>query len=133
MRDTYALRTALVALSLSLLVLAFNVRLVEAQNPFGGEENPFLLWWFWVLIVLIVLSFRYGFRYYKEAEKLRRVVRELRSQLDAIPFKTRAKRSLKKDLLQRKEKIRKFEERYDMKIRIADSLDEMLKRIGADK
>jgi parallel beta-helix repeat protein len=106
-----------------------------------GDITPTLVWtqiWFWALtglLVSTVIAIPIGIRNYRKFKKQSKIVLEYESELESLPLShpDRAKSRFIRDVMERNEKIEKFQKLYGIKIRPASAFDEAMDKLGIPK
>jgi len=65
----------------------------------------------------------------------KKIIQAYESELGSFPVShpERARKYFIKDVIKRKEKIEKFEQKYGIKIKSADTFEDLIKKLGVEK
>jgi len=100
--------------------------------PSDGMHVPvWSQWWLWAIIALVgiaVFSFPLGIKYYRNLKEHRGIV-----QVYGREMRARARAHFVKDVIERRERIEKFEKKYGVKIRPTDNFEEIIGKFGIQR
>jgi len=87
------------------------------------------------LTVITVILLLISIKYYRMFNKQKKVIQAYEHELGSFPVShpERARTRFIKDIVERKEKIEKFEKKYGIKIKSAKTFEDLIKKLGVEK
>jgi len=87
------------------------------------------------LTVTVVILLLISIKYYRIFNQQKKVIQVYERELGSFPVShpERARAHFIKDVIERKEKIKKFEKKYGIKIKPADTFEDLIKKLGVEK
>jgi hypothetical protein len=109
-----------------------EVTIVHMSYP---EQLVLSQWAILCLAIIIVVLLAISFRYYRMFNKQKKVIQAYERELGSFPVSQpeRARTRFIKDVIERKEKIEKFERKYGITIKPANTLEDLIKKLGVEK
>jgi len=109
-----------------------EVTIVHMSYP---EELALSQWAILCLAIIIVVLLAISFKYYRMFNKQKKVIQAYERELGSFPVShpERARTRFIKDMIERKEKIEKFEKKYGITIKPANTLEDLIKKLGVEK
>ncbi|MCZ2808800.1 MAG: right-handed parallel beta-helix repeat-containing protein, partial [Candidatus Bathyarchaeota archaeon] len=109
-----------------------EVTIVHMPYP---EQLVLSQWAILCLAIIIVVLLAISFRYYRMFNKQKKVIQAYERELGSFPAShpERARTRFIKDVIERKEKIEKFEKKYGITIKPANALEDLIKKLGVEK
>jgi nitrous oxidase accessory protein len=109
-----------------------EVTIVHMSYP---EQLVLSQWAILCLAIIIVVLLAISFRYYRMFNKQKKVIQAYERELGSFPVShpERARTRFIKDVIERKEKIEKFERKYGITIKPANTLEDLIKKLGVEK
>jgi len=87
------------------------------------------------LTVTAAIFLLISIKYYRMSKAQKKIIQAYESELGSFPVShpERARKYFIKDVIKRKEKIEKFEQKYGIKIKSADTFEDLIKKLGVEK
>jgi parallel beta-helix repeat protein len=97
-----------------------------------------LLWSQWSIIglaITVAILFLIGVRYYRLFNKQKKVIEAYEREVGSFPVshEERARMRFVKDVIEREEKLEKFKAKYGIKIQPANTLTDVMEKLGVQK
>jgi len=97
-----------------------------------------LLWSQWSIIglaITVAILFSIGIRYYRLFNKQKKVIEAYEREVGSFPVshEERARMRFIKDVIEREEKLEKFKKKYGIKIQAANTLEDVMEKLGVQK
>jgi parallel beta-helix repeat protein len=99
------------------------------------EQLVFSQWAILGLTVTVVILLLISIKYYRMFNQQKKVIQAYEHELGNFPVShpERARKRFIEDIVERKEKIEKFEKKYGIKIKSAKTFEELIKKLGVEK
>jgi len=99
------------------------------------EQLVLFQWGIFGLTVVIVILLLISIKYYRKFKEQKKVIQSYEIELGSFPasHSERARLRFVKDVIERKEKIEGFKKKYGIKIQPADTLEDLMEKLGVKK
>ena len=99
------------------------------------EQLALSRWAILGLTVIVVILLSISIKYYRMFNEQKKVIQAYERELGSFPVShpERARTHFIKDVIERKEKIEKFEKKYGIKIKPANTFEDLVKKLGVEK
>ena len=108
---------------------------VTIKHAPDQEQLVFSQWTILGLSAIMVVLLLVNIHYYRMFKEQKKIIQAYERELGSFPVShsERARLRFVKDVIERKEKIEKFKEKYGIKIQPADTLEDLMEKLGAKK
>ena len=108
---------------------------VTIRHTLYSEQLLLSQWAIFGLIVIIIILLSISIHYYRRFNEQRKVIQAYERELGSFPVthSERARTRFIEDVIERKEKIENFKRKYRIKIQPADTLENLMEKLGVQK